>query len=922
LAEGRLPADERERALRHIEGCDPCRVLVATFGASLDAAHEENVDARYQLIEELGRGGMGVVYRAHDALLQRDIALKLIHPGWAGDADRRTRLIRESRAMAKLRHPHVAHVYDAGELDGEVFFAMELVEGQTLREWLAAQRSPEEIVACFVQAGRGLEAAHAAGIVHRDFKPDNVLIDAEGRPLVTDFGLARATDLATQADDGDSPTSSVVTRPGLAAGTPAYMAPEQLEGGAVDAKADVFAFCVALWEALYGLRPFVEDSVAARQQAIEDGAVQRGRAVGPRRIRAVLREGLRARPSSRIELARLLSVLESRPRRRRLAVAAGVVGLGLLAALRSDPQQCPEPPSIRFQGRDDFEQIRARLLERSPTRGALRWTELEPRLLQARGQLDERHARACRTDELDDPAVVAQLRCIELETRVHEALLDIAGEGNTQVLHALEGSNPFDLCELSSPEGLQAEFGAPLEITGHDALVRALAMNWGEFDDSGPIDMADRIQLRWLRPSKIVQARALMWDAVRLDARGLEIPAAERFRRAYALVEGLPVPHLRYAIAIEGVELDDKIDHELWHGRASEAIEDMDPGRGRDRAGARLVLADATDAALEGDLELAESKAREALSLAERSAPSLVWKASHLLSLLGGSDMVESAFDLLRIADDQFGMRSPQSFQELSVAMPILAAEGRMAEVYEIADEALERASATLVEDSSTASNLSDAVYMAALMYVRDGRRQSAERALELAEQAQAAVPGRLPERRADASYRCGVLRALEADGAIEQCLTAWRLVRTMPGRYVYFALLSGLDAVVLLVDAGRMDEAYEVSRQMDALPVVGTLRARIARAYVAVHTGRYEAALVALEGGDPESAPGYPFQPEGYAAMIELIRAEATRALGDTVAAAKLADAALAKAPPTHIAATCRLHGRIASWRSESLGR
>jgi eukaryotic-like serine/threonine-protein kinase len=199
---------------------------------------------RYELVARIGAGGMGVVYRAFDPELRRHVAVKRAVFDEANEARARARFLREAQAMAQLSHPHVVPVYDVGGAGEDVFLAMELVEGGTLTAWLRAPRTAQEILAVFVQAARGLAAAHAHGVVHRDFKPHNVLVSRDGRARVTDFGLAR---LAGEPEaDG-------------AAGTPAYMAPEQLRGEAGDAQSDQFAFAVALYEALAGRRPFLPD---------------------------------------------------------------------------------------------------------------------------------------------------------------------------------------------------------------------------------------------------------------------------------------------------------------------------------------------------------------------------------------------------------------------------------------------------------------------------------------------------------------------------------------------------------------------------------------------------------------------------------------------------------------------------------------
>ncbi len=194
---------------------------------------------RYLVIDEIGAGAMGTVYSAFDPELSRKVAVKVLHE--AADGEDRQRLVREGQAIARLAHPNVVAVHDVGTQDGAVFMAMELVEGETVREWLATPRSWQEVRDVFAQAGRGLAAAHAAGLVHRDVKPANILVGADGRVRVGDFGLAREAG----ADDETG-----------RAGTPAYMSPEQIRGRGSDARSDQFSFCVALHEALYGALPF------------------------------------------------------------------------------------------------------------------------------------------------------------------------------------------------------------------------------------------------------------------------------------------------------------------------------------------------------------------------------------------------------------------------------------------------------------------------------------------------------------------------------------------------------------------------------------------------------------------------------------------------------------------------------------------
>ncbi|MCH9686421.1 MAG: tetratricopeptide repeat protein [Deltaproteobacteria bacterium] len=294
---------------------------------------------RYIVVGQLGAGGMGVVYIAFDPELERDVALKLLHRETRPGTRARERLLREAQALARLSHPNVVRVYDVGEHDGQVFLAMEFVQGQTLRKWLdAADRTWPEILDVLVRAGRGLASAHDKDIVHRDVKPENVMVADDGRVLVMDFGLARAGEWASvgslevvQETLNPSETSLALTNAGAALGTPAYMAPEQHLRLPTNARTDQFSFCVSLYEALFRTRPFTGDSLTALSLAITEG---RPRPPPPRHgvparvVRAVER-GLSRSPSERFAtLTKLLDELsrDPRPARRRWIAAGAVAG--------------------------------------------------------------------------------------------------------------------------------------------------------------------------------------------------------------------------------------------------------------------------------------------------------------------------------------------------------------------------------------------------------------------------------------------------------------------------------------------------------------------------------------------------------------------------------------------------------------------
>ena len=279
--------------------------------ASGDAPTLEGTLGRYRLERELGAGGMGVVHAAFDPDLERRVALKVLRNTGGGD-EARQRLLREARALARLTHPNVVTVHEVGSANGRDYVAMELIEGETLADWLKAEtRSEEDIVGAFAAAGRGLAAAHAAGLVHRDFKPHNVLRRKDGRIVVTDFGLARGVEVAVELQatvkltsegkvHSDTPGSlSGLTETGSVLGTPAYMAPEQWTGEAVGPAADQFAFCVALWEALAGERPFRGATLEALRTEVTRGPSELDDSKLPRRLRAPLKRGLDPAPARR-----------------------------------------------------------------------------------------------------------------------------------------------------------------------------------------------------------------------------------------------------------------------------------------------------------------------------------------------------------------------------------------------------------------------------------------------------------------------------------------------------------------------------------------------------------------------------------------------------------------------------------------------
>jgi hypothetical protein len=366
--EGTLSRLKMEQVEAHAARCDDCRQLLAELGrndsqddqvptapmgaeAHLALERGEKV-GRFEVLSRIGSGGMGVVFAAYDPGLGRKVALKLLRSPKdsglpANDAQRR--LLREAQAMAQISHPNVIAVYDVGKYKSEVYIAMELVEGETLTRWLRRWPRPwNEILGKFLAAGSALAEAHAGGLAHRDFKPDNVLVGTDERVRVMDFGLARSMFFDGSPADGDTLASSsrslanmlghALTRTGAMMGTPRFMAPEQFSGKETDvARSDQFSFCVALYEALYGKHPFEGDTaMGLSREECTPRPPPEGSEVPAWLHRALVR-GLSFEAKNRFprmqDLLYAITPPPPRPSRVRLAIAAGVTGLALIGTV-------------------------------------------------------------------------------------------------------------------------------------------------------------------------------------------------------------------------------------------------------------------------------------------------------------------------------------------------------------------------------------------------------------------------------------------------------------------------------------------------------------------------------------------------------------------------------------------------------------
>jgi tetratricopeptide (TPR) repeat protein len=449
---------------------------------------------RFTILELIGTGGMGVVYAAFDNELDRKVALKLVRTELRDEKPEATRqaMAREAKAMAKIDHPNVITVFEVGTHEDQIYVAMELVGGGDLRAWLKREtRTWRDVLAACVQAGQGLAAAHRANLVHRDFKPDNVLVGADGRVRVTDFGLARVVGDSARPSIVDVPRaladistkppmrpSERLTRTGAVVGTPAYMAPEQHRGEAADARSDQFAFCVTAWEALFGQRPFAGDDFAAIANAVRKGEVREPPASDvPQRIREALRRGLRTSPTERFAtMDELLAELAlEKPRTRKLLLLAAIpavlaIGAGAWLALRPDDKTCPTAES-KLAGLWDAER-RAETSAAIRAGGAPYGTDLAAATVAAIDRYTQQwsvawgEACAARERGTDSPAMF-DLRTSCLMRRLHavDAIANALAKREPAIVQRagalVEGLAPIDTC--SSAENL-AKAAPPPEL--------------------------------------------------------------------------------------------------------------------------------------------------------------------------------------------------------------------------------------------------------------------------------------------------------------------------------------------------------------------------------------------------------------------------------------------------------------------------
>ncbi|HEX8106215.1 MAG TPA: protein kinase [Kofleriaceae bacterium] len=494
--ERRLSIEQRAELEAHVDQCATCRRLVIEMSPGLQLlsavaeAHTTHpayptgdceslakgaVVGRFVVLDLLGRGGMGVVYLAYDPELDRKVALKLLRRGARGVGGMRTHLLVEAQVMARINHANVLAIYDVGNYREQVFAAMELVEGTTLRRWMAERpRGWREVIDVFLLAGEGLAAAHAAGVVHRDFKPENLLLGHDGRVKVTDFGLAAEPLSAT----------------GQVAGTPGYLAVEGLVSGCVDQRSDQFSFCVALHEALHGRRPFSAHAPDELIAEVRRGPTFQGRCRRvPARLDHVVRCGLALDPDRRYAsmrelLAELRRVAAVHRMRRRVAVAVGALALAIGAtAIVMDTRATPRPPcagaEAKLSGVWDLgrrEAVRSAFLRTAVASAPMAFERAVAALDRYAAAWAGIRAEACEATEVrrEQPAALLELRmaCLDRALIQLRALSGALVAADAETVRRAESAAmalpALDAC--SDPDALRADVSPPLATTARAGL--------------------------------------------------------------------------------------------------------------------------------------------------------------------------------------------------------------------------------------------------------------------------------------------------------------------------------------------------------------------------------------------------------------------------------------------------------------------
>jgi eukaryotic-like serine/threonine-protein kinase len=736
-AAGKLTPAEARAADEHLDGCAACRAVLAALvdeaeeGGREAKDDEEDASAapwegtqlvtesaeddlprgtaldRYVLLKQVGAGGMGVVFAAYDPRLDRTIAVKLLRSDVAAvmTEEARARMLREAQAMARLSHPNVVAVHDAGTYEGRLYVAMEYLDEGTLADWLARRpRSWRDVLEVFVQAGRGLAAAHAHGLVHRDFKPQNVLVARDGRVRITDFGLVRPSGAPAHSDEltrpflelpvGERPAERL-TRIGALIGTPRYMAPEQLAGEEVDARADQFSFCAALYEALYGTLPFEPAGPAELRRIIEEGRFNRpapGRRV-PEWLRRVLVRGLGATPDARFKsMDALLDAFaggrERALRRQAAAVVASVIVVtvvGASAVLVHRTRACTggvQPltqawaPERREAARLAFERSGSPMAAQAFQRAAggmdayaAAWTAAQT----------EACAATRRRGEQPEGVMAARMACLDRRLLDLDAMARLLGSADAQMVResarAINSLRPPSLClSAGHPSEESARPATP------EAAQRLLEVRRAEADARGLLSSGRFLEAEAAAGRAAESARAAKDQESAAEAQGLKGQAQLRGGRWLdaegTLLEGEILAEevhredlaaeLSTALSRAYLAQARRKEAQLWADHAEAALQRV--AGGDDVVEAGVMEQQARLASAAGHWQQAIAPLRRALELKQRAlGPSHPAVAETMLALakeMKGADQLADALaeaeGALEILQKAYSMEHPE----------------------------------------------------------------------------------------------------------------------------------------------------------------------------------------------------------------------------------------------------------------------
>jgi tetratricopeptide (TPR) repeat protein len=693
---------------------------------------------RYVVLARVGAGGMGVVYAAYDPDLDRRVAIKLLHDDRSSGGSRsdgRSLLLREAKAMARLSHPNVVTVHDTAVHEGNVFIAMEFVQGETVAAWLGKSARPwRDVVRVFAAAAHGLAAAHAAGLVHRDFKPANVLIASDGAVKVTDFGLARVRDDGAR-DRGPTAEAAVVaaalaagsagdpaTHAGLVMGTPAYMAPEQHLGLPIDARSDQFSFCVALYEGLYGSRPFKSAAVPALAMDIVEGRVPDAPAGSkvPMWLRELVLRGLEPDPDLRHpSMQAIIDLLERDfgARRRRIALAVGgtaVLGAAALGVTLLGPASTPCADMQTHLGGvwddDTKSAVQAAIFATGVGFAQSTWDRVAQRLDEYTAAWVSTRTEACLATrvrgEQSEALLDLRMACLDGRLRTVRALVSVLGNADEIVVGnavvAASGLASLDACD--DTEALLDDHPVPDD----PRLRSALAALDQQLADAEQLERAGKY------PEALALARTAADEAERLGfapmiarARkrrgwlehtgGDDASAEASLSSAYFEAVRLRDDNLAAQAAIELVTVEGEFRQRVAEGRQWAAHAAAHAEARRDELQQAAVAAALAGVALrEGKYDEAESLARRALAQREaRLGPEHdgILSSLNMLGLIaietGKFEEARAHFErMIAVAEPILGRDHPELAKPMNNLANIAWREGK----YDAAKASFERA--------------------------------------------------------------------------------------------------------------------------------------------------------------------------------------------------------------------------------------